>query len=263
MLTNKHLKDFTVRATDGDLGKIEDVYFDDETWALRYLIVDTGTWLRGRRVLISPMSVKHLDWEGKTVQVALTTSQVEQSPGIDTHEPVFRQHEAEHLGYYGYPYYWGGPYLWGPAYYPGQASCVSAPAQVAAEAARKESADSHLRSTEAVKGYHIATTDGDIGHVDGFILDDEFWAIRYLEVKLNWLPGDKVLVSPTWIEKISWEDSSVFTGLTREAIKGAPAYIESRPITREYEKLLHHHYGQPPYWLQDSAYTNAHSLSSV
>src|ERR1700733_8812152 len=149
MLTNKHLKDFAIRATDGELGTVADLYFDDETWAIRYLVVDTGKWLSGRRVLISPMSVVHTDWEAKRLDVALTTKRVEQSPDIDTHKPVSRQHEAEYLGYYGYPYYWGGPYLWGPAFYPvGMAGSPSASAEAIAERARKESPDSHLRSTE-------------------------------------------------------------------------------------------------------------------
>ena len=119
MFTNAtQLKGFVIRATDGELGTVDQLYFDDETWAIRYLTVDTGGWLGGRHVLISPMSVVHTDWPAKRLDVALTKKQVENSPDIDTHQPVSRQHEAAYLGYYGYPYYWGGPYLWGPAFYP-------------------------------------------------------------------------------------------------------------------------------------------------
>jgi hypothetical protein len=119
MLTNAtHLKGLVIRATDGELGTVDQFYFDDETWAIRYLTVETGGWLGGRRVLISPFSVVHTDWQAKRLDVALTKKQVENSPDIDTHQPVSRQHEAAYLGYYGYPYYWGGPYLWGPAFYP-------------------------------------------------------------------------------------------------------------------------------------------------
>ena len=133
-----------------------------------------------------------------------------------------------------------------------------------AERIRKESTDSHLRSTEAVTGYHIEAADGEIGHVDGFIVDDEAWAIRYIEVATrNWLPGKKVLVSPSWIERVSWTDSKVYVGLSREAIKDAPEYIESRPITREYENRLHFHYGRPPYWLHDAEHKGSYSVSGV
>src|SRR5450756_2038787 len=119
MLTNAtDLKGVVIRATDGELGTVDQLYFDDVTWAIRYLTVETGGWLGGRQVLISPISVVHTDWQSKRLDVALTKKQVENSPEIDTQEPVSRQHEAEYLGYYGYPYYWGGPFLWGSAFYP-------------------------------------------------------------------------------------------------------------------------------------------------
>ena len=120
---------------------------------------------------------------------------------------------------------------------------------------RKESPDSHLRSSQAVTGYHIDTVDGEIGHVVGFIVDEEAWAIRYLEVATrNWWPGNKVLISPAWVERMSWTESKVFVGLSREAIKEAPEYTGSTPITREYENRLHLHYGRPPYWLREGAH---------
>ena len=119
MLTNvTFLKGLVIQATDGELGTVDQFYFDDETWAIRYLTVDTGGWLGGRQVLISPISVVHADWPAKRLDVALTKKQVENSPDIDTHQPVSRQHEAEYNGYYGYPYYWGGPYMWGPIVLP-------------------------------------------------------------------------------------------------------------------------------------------------
>jgi hypothetical protein len=265
MLTNKHLKDFTIRATDGDLGTVVDLYIDDETWAIRYLIVDTGKWLSGRRVLISPMAVRHLDWDAKRLDVALTKLQVEQSPGINTHRPVSRQHEAEHLAYYGSPYYWGGPYLWGPAFLPaGLVGSTNESAGVIAERIGKESPDSHLRSAEALTGYRIVAADGEIGHVDGFVVDDEAWAIRYLEVATrNWWPGKKVLVAPAWIKRVSWTDSTVYVALTREAIKDGPEYVESRPITREYENELHLHYGRSPYWMHQAERKSMYSLSGA
>ena len=133
-----------------------------------------------------------------------------------------------------------------------------------ADSVWSESTDSHLRSSEAVTGYHIEAADGEIGHVDGFLVDDEAWAIRYIEVATrNWWPGKKVLVSPAWIERVSWTASKVYVGLTREAIKNAPEYAESMPITREYENRLYFHYGRPPYWLQEAEHKSSLSLSGV
>jgi hypothetical protein len=184
--------------------------------------------------------------------VALTKKQVENSPDIDIHQPVSRQHEADFSAYYGYNYYWGGPFMWGPAFYPADLSRKSS-AEVAQEKLRKESADSHLRSSETITGYHVEATDGEIGHLDGFVMDDELWAIRYLQVATrNWLPGKKVLVAPAWIVRVSWMNSKVYAFLSREDIKSAQEYLLSRPITREYESRLYTHYGHPPYWLHEA-----------
>jgi hypothetical protein len=248
MLTNaSQLKGLVIRATDGEIGTVDQFYFDDESWSIRYLTVETGGWLGGREVLISPVSVIATDWQGKRLDVALTRKQVEDSPNIDTHRPVSRQDEARYLGYYGYPYYWG--------FYP--IGLVDPNAkfndELVADRIQRESTDSHLRSTEAVTGYRIEAADGEIGHVEGFVLDDANWAIRYMEVATkNWWPGKKVLVSPSWIRRVSWTDSTVYVGLSREAIQTGPKFDESAPITREYEDRLHAHYGLAPYWLHDA-----------
>jgi hypothetical protein len=266
MLTNAtFLKGLVIHATDGELGAVDQFYFDDETWGIRYLTVDTGGWLGGRQVLISPISVIQTDWQGKRLDVALTKKQVENSPDINTHQPVSRQHEAAYSAYYGYNNYWGGPNLWGPVFFPGDLAVpTDAFAEPMKDRVRRESADSHLRSAEGVTGYHVAATDGDIGHVDGFVVDDEAWAIRYIEVATrNWLPGKKVLVSPAWMEQVSWTDSKVYVALSRKAIEDAPEYLLSRPITREYEHQLYFHYGLPPYWLHEARHRPGLALTSV
>lgn len=255
MLTHaSHLKNFAIRAADGELGTVAEFYFDDESWGIRYLVVDTGGWLGGRRVLISPVSVIRTDWQARQLDVSLTKEQVENSPDINTHEPVSRQHEAAFLGYYGYGDYWGGPYMWGPAFYPGNLAIpTETTAQNTVDRIRMAAANSHLRSCDAITGYSIDATDGEIGHLNGFVMDDETWAIRYIEVATrNWWPGKKVLVSPAWIEKVSWEHSNVYVALSREAIQNGPAYDESLPITREYENRLYFHYGRPPYWMEEA-----------
>jgi hypothetical protein len=248
MLTNASFLDgLVVHALDGDIGTVEQFLFDDETWAIRYLSVETGGWLTGRQVLISPFSILNCDWHGKRLDVSLTRSQIEKSPDIDARMPVSRQHEADFLGYYGYPYYWGGPYLWGPTFYPAVATPVTE-ARLHSPVAGNES---HLRSSEAVSGYHIEATDGEIGHLDGFVIDEECWSIRYVEVATrNWLPGKKVLLAPEWIDRVSWNDSKVYAAVSKDIIQNAPEYLMSRPLSRDYEEKLYAYYGQPPYWLE-------------
>jgi hypothetical protein len=262
MLRNaSQLKGFTIHALDGDLGTVDEFYFDDETWTIRYLTVETGGWLGGRPVLVSPISVVKADWPGKRLDVSLTKKQVEDSPNIDTHKPVSRQHEAAFYGYYGYPYYWDGPY--GASFYPvGAPIPINAPREGRLDTTN--ATDIHLRSTAGVAGYYVEASDGEIGHVKGFVVDDENWTIRYMEVATrNWWPGKKVLVSPAWIRKVSWAESKVFVRLSREAIQSGPEYVESQPVTREYESRLYAHYGQPPYWLHETEYQSGLTLAGV
>jgi hypothetical protein len=266
MLRNvKDLHGFTIRATDGEIGTVDQFYFDDETWAIRYVTVQTGAWINSRSVMISPISVVHTDWKARRLDVALTKKQVENSPDIDTNKPVSRQHEVTYLGYYGYPSYWGGPYLWGTGLYPSALAISTVrPVEPLADRIGRESMDSHLRSTTGVTGYHVDATNGEIGHVDGFVIEDEAWAIRYIEVATrNWWPGKKVLVSPAWVQRVSWPESKVYVGLSREDIKNGPEYVESMPITREYEDRLYSHYGRPPYWLHEAEHKSSFSLSGV
>jgi uncharacterized protein YrrD len=249
------LKRLEIGATDGNIGKVEDSYFDDARWAVRYLVADTGGWLSGRTVLISPRSIRDIDWANGAVRVALTREQVEKSPSIDTRKPVSRQHEIEYSAYYGYAPYWIGPDLWGMGMAPGVPLVVPPidPPVPPAEGARIEheraAADPHLRSSMEVAGYRVAATDGDIGHVEDFVFDEATWAIRYLVIDTrNWLPGKHVLVSPEWIERIDWSETKVFASLTRHEIETSPEYDPTSLPGRAYEDALHRHYKKPSYW---------------
>ena len=252
MLRNvKDLRGYAIRATDGVIGKVDDFYFDDQDWGIRYLVVETGTWLSGRKVLISPIALGHAGWMGRQLPVALTRAQVERSPDIDTRKPVSRQHEAQYFGYYGYPYYWGGAGLWGMGAFPGFLTT-----QGRIEERLKAQADApgvpddcHLRSTNAVIGNHISATDGEIGHLEDLLVDDYSWAIRYLVVNTsNWWGGHRVLVAPKWIEDVSWSEARVSVDLTRQAVKNAPLYESTVELDRQREQAIYEHYDRPGYW---------------
>ena len=258
MLRNVNdLRGFAIHAVDGEIGEVDDFYFDDENWAIRYLIVDTGGWLSGRNVLISPYAIGVPNWDGRQLPVKLTRAQVQGSPDIDTQKPVSRQHEAHYSSYYGYPYYWGSEGLWGLGAYPGILPAdVPAEHEIAASEASRgndsawsaQPADAHLRSCRELGGYHIHATDGDIGHVSDILVDDRSWAIRYLIVNTsNWWGGHLVLIAPDWVDDVSWADSKVSVGLTRESVKNAPAYDPSVPLDHEQEDAIYDHYGRPHY----------------
>lgn len=258
----KDLEGCTIRATDDNIGHLTDFYFDDEAWVIRYFVVDTGNWLSSRKVLISPMAISHPNWAEKSLPVSITKEQVQNSPDIDTEKPVSRQHEIQHLGYYGYPFYWGGAGLWGGGIYPdmllGYSGMMSIPqayspeaveAYVSDEAKRHQNDDLHLRSCKEVVGYHIQATDGDIGHVQGILVDEETWAIRYLIVDTsNWWLDHEVLIPPQWIRDVIWQEATVSVNLTLQAVKDAPKFDSAAQLDREQEIEIFKHYGLPGYW---------------
>ncbi len=243
--TAKTLKGYQLHALDGEIGQVKEFYFDDQHWTIRYLVAETGSWLASRQVLISPYALVSIIPEEGSIAINLTKQQIEQSPDLDTNKPVSRQFENAYYGYYGWPLYWDGPYSWGPYPYPER------PREKQQEITPLEQGwDAHLRSTAAVLGHHIQALDGEVGHVTDFIVDDETWAIRYLIIDThNWLPGKKVLVSPLWIESVSWLERKVFINLSRETIKRAPEYTEITLLNREYESGLHQHYNRAAYWV--------------
>ncbi len=234
----KTLTGYKLQSLDGELGTAKDFYFDDRDWTIRYLVADTGEWLVSRQVLISPLSFAGVDREQESLTIKLTKAEIEHSPSLNRDKPVSRQFEQEYAVFFGFPMYWGFP--------------KDATAHARSGEPAKKHDDPDLRSTNAVSGHHVEASDGEIGHVDDFIIDDETWAIRYLIVDTkDWLPGKKVLISPKWIERVSWSEKQVVVALTREAIQQAPEYTDSPPLTRDQEIALHRHYNRPGYWNAD------------
>jgi uncharacterized protein YrrD len=223
----KHLYGDELRATDGVIGHIKDFYFDDQNWAVRYVVVDTGTWLLGRLVLISPHAFTNFDLDGVRRGVNLTRKQIENSPNFDSKKPVSRQYEDEYYSYYGWSNYWQGGGLWGIGAFP----LVAPPLKERPNASASEGpssrdhGDTHLRSTQDLNGYHIQTEEGAIGHVIDFIVEHETWAICHLVVETgHWFSGKEIVISPKQVVRISYDKSEVLVSVTKEAILKAPEY---------------------------------------
>jgi hypothetical protein len=265
----RQAKDFTnykLRARDGDIGKAKEFYFDDVSWTVRYLVANTGGWLSCRLVLISPYALHPVIEAEQVVPVDLTKKQIEDSPSLNTDEPVSRQYERQYYDYYGWPQYWVGPLAWGQSYSPARefgginwpAGTAITPVETDDYPAHPEiPGDPHLRSTQDVTGHHIQAVDGEIGHVEDFIIDDVTWEIRYLVVNTkNLWPGQHILIAPQWIERVSWGELKVFVNLERDIIKGAPAYTPAT-LNRKYELQLYRYYGRFEYWA-DKPVAQAH-----
>jgi sporulation protein YlmC with PRC-barrel domain len=243
----KDMEDYTIGATDGVIGRVRDFYFDDEAWVIRYLVVETGEGSAQRRVLISPISIGQPNWSEKILPVSLTCAQVKGSPDIDTDKPVSRQHEMGYLGYYGYGSYWGAGGLWGAGIYPDELQ-AGLQKQVLGTDARHQGDDVHLRSGNEIMRYYVHASDGDIGHVQGLMVDEKSWAIRYIIVNTsNWWMGHEVLISPEWIDDVDWPESKLSIDLTRQAIKDSPPYDPKAPLSLQQEAGIHAHYGRAIY----------------
>lgn len=213
----------TLGASDGPIGQVKDFYFDDQSWAIRYIVADTGSWLPGRQVLLTPhaFGTRPLGWSGgdsDLLRVNLTRKQIEDSPSIDTHRPVSRQYEEEYYRYYGWPTYWEGGGMWGVAGFP--ALTMPPPPEIRLHPGPKRRDDLHLRSTKSIAGYRVQATDGPVGSVSGFKVEGWSWGIRELIVETgHWYSGKPILLLPENIERISYEDSTVFVNLTMEDIE--------------------------------------------
>ncbi len=214
---------FTLHAIDGEIGRCRDFLFDDRDWVVRYMVADTHKWLPGgRKVVISPVSLGAPEWSEKELPVNLTRERIEHSPPLEDHATVSRQYEINLFNYYGYGYYWMGPEVWGPSIYPTPLMDVDKKPAFANDVPQ----ENHLRSANEINGYHIQASNGQIGHVDDFVLNDETWAIDYLVIDTrNWLPGgQKVLITPKSVTNIDWAENKVFVELSEEAIKNSPSF---------------------------------------
>jgi hypothetical protein len=231
------LRGYAIRATDGVIGHVDDVYFDDQNWGMRYLVVKTGNWLSGRKVLISPIALGHAGWMARQLPVAMTRAQVERSPDFDTAKPVSRQHEAEIFMHYGYPYDWTGEGLWGMDVYPRDLLSQAGGGEAWQTQLRRSASgpdECHLRSSNAVIGHRVEAIDGGVGHLMDLLVDDRTWKIHYLVVRTrNWWRGRRLLVEPRAVSRVSWSERTVAVHTSRQAVEDAPAYEAMAPEHRQ------------------------------
>jgi uncharacterized protein YrrD len=248
LIKAKELRGYDVAASDAPAGELKDTYFDDQRWTVRYLVVDTRAWLRGREVLISPLAIAHIDPQRRRIDLSVTQQRVDASPSIDTAQPVSRMMEAQINRYYGYPDYWG---FAGNAPVWGWGDVPVLPPEGALAPTPPDSGDpgTHLRSAREVIGYHIKARDDTFGHVEDLLIDPESWSIRYLLIDTrNWWPGPPVLAGVEWASEIDWGTRTVALEMEADRIRACPPYDPSSPVSRQYEADLHSHYGRSGYW---------------
>jgi hypothetical protein len=215
----KQLHGYKLEALDGEIGHVTGFYFDDKDWVVRYLMTDAVSWMPGCKVLISPYALGNIYAAGKLLEIKLSRERIKNSPSIDTELPVARQHEREYYRYYNWPTYWNGPGLWGLN------STPIIPSLSEPSYEDEPETDSRLRSTQEITGYAIQALDGEVGHVEDFLIDETNWAVRHLVVTTGlWRLGRNVMVPPQSIEKVIWEESKMFVQLTRSEVQPEPEF---------------------------------------
>jgi len=226
----KDLEGYRVRGTDGDLGTVSNFLLEDAGWACRYMVVGTGGPFRTHEVLIPPKSFGRAEWSGRTFPIALTCQGIRESPGVETDPPVSQQHEQDFYRYYRC---YGYPDLWARTGEPPPAHGEE---------------DLHLWSARVLRGYRIHACDGELGHVDDFIVDDRTWRVRYFVVRTStWWLGRLVLVPPRRTKEVSWDEGRIYLGVTRQEVEDSPAWDASAPVNHAYDEHLFDYYGRPTY----------------
>ena len=252
MFTASSMKGYAIQATDGLIGTVRDLLFDDRSWKIRWLVIDTGTFLPGRKVLIHPSAVGQAVHDQEELLVSLTKAQIEASPAIETDQPVSQQMEAHLNDFYGWDPYWGslsfGTGAIASPLSPPPLAGAGLPSEAEIAAGPHAEGDPHLRSVEATIGYAIEANDGAIGHAEDFQADDRAWEIRYLIVDTRkWWSGAHVLVSPFAIRDFDWADHSIRVDLTQAQLRASPPWDPANPPDLPYEEALHQHYGWEGY----------------
>lgn len=249
----KKLQGYDIQASDGQIGHVKDFYFDDYSWTLRYVVADTGNWLPGRLVLLSPESLEAIDDDDENVRFDLTTGQIESSPTIDTDAPVSRKQESQLARHYGWPTYWS-PMAFPAVGYAPIGVVPRAEAAPADQTSRPQREGPELRSFDEVRGYSIRATDDEFGELEDLLMETATHRLRYMVADTRkWLPGKTVLAGVGWIREIDWMSRQILVSVTSDQVKETPSYDEAKPITREVEVELHEHYELPAYWEQDNA----------
>ncbi len=237
---------YRLSALDGEIGHCSDFLFDDRKWTVRYMVADTGGWLSGRKVLVSPEFLDSPEWETRHFPVRLERNQIEDSPPLDSNAPVSRRYERAYHDFFSAPYYWVGTGLWGQNPYPGMiASQQLGPAPREDPDLNPEA--THLRSVREVTRYSVVDTKGNkAGQVKDFVFDDADWSLRYFVVDTSWLPFSKEVLVPTdQIDDVDWVDRTIRVSVTEDQIGDAPEYDSRAPVNEAQETVLYDYYGRP------------------
>ncbi|PYZ98764.1 hypothetical protein CR205_09385 [Alteribacter lacisalsi] len=238
------LKPFTVFGEEGEIGSVSDLFFDEHTWTVRYIVMNAGNWLKGEQRFLSPASIQSYSVEEERLHANITKEQAKESPSPED-EPMTRKFERQFSKFYGLNPYWMGAGLWGSGAVPRD---LTREDPDSLDDLREE--ETSILSVKDLIGYELSTGDESFGKVKDVLIEEDSFKIRYFVVDTNrWLPGGKeVVVSTEWILDVNWSQSLVSVELSKDKIKSAPEYVEDMTLDRDMETSVFKHYGKPKYW---------------
>ena len=227
---------YSVLATDGPIGRVSEMYFDDQEWRMRYLVVETGGWLSSRKVLLPVLSLEKPDWKLEEIPVSLTRELVRSSPEIDTDMPVARQHEIDLHAHYGWEMYWaGGNYMRSGDMVP---YVEPEPRHIDTNKGGKPY-NPHLRSTKFITSCRVHAIDGDVGHASDFIIDDAAWMIHQLVINIGtFFSPNQVMLPPERVGNIEWERRKVNVKVYRDDVRNSPQFTLPTLLDTVYEDAV-------------------------
>jgi hypothetical protein len=238
----RELGTYRLHATDGDIGHLEQFYFDDRDWKIKYFVVDIGTWLHGKKVLMLPSAITGVDAPTRTIITAFTKQQVQESDDIGKHKPEGLEQPHDYFLYLGWPHYVANA-LSDSEHGPVPGGAPDPVKGKISEHSIRAAYDEHLRSSKVVSRYHVMAVDGEIGQIEDGTVDDQTWTIQYLVSTVRtWWSAKRVLLPTEWIRLVSATESNVYVYLTRNSIATAPAFDPEKPLTLGLENDLHRHY---------------------
>ncbi|HEX8949328.1 MAG TPA: PRC-barrel domain-containing protein [Dissulfurispiraceae bacterium] len=241
---------YAVIAKDGEVGAVEEFLFDDREWAIRFIVVRTGDWLPGKKVLLPPSVLEEPDWELPKLHITIERAQLARGPILGAHEPASRMFQIDLYKHFGWAPFWLEEEYFNVPLHPSEVSSGLSRDQEKAD-------DPHLLSTADTIEYRVEALNGDVGHPEDFVMDEDDWIIYYFAVALDRsenVPEEEtaksVLIATEWVQKTAKEAGRVYLELDRDAVLRSPAYDPALPVDREYELELYDHYGRPRYWDQ-------------
>lgn len=242
------LQNYDVKGGTEHIGKLHDLYLDDETWQIKWFVIETGNWFSSNKILLDSQKITSLSPHDATLHVALTQQEVENAPSASEHPPVSDQHRNE-FSYVAASH--------NTLLFPGYAGLMMpttlierpdrpSEAEKDLDAMAREQADRHLRSASEIEGYTIHASNGKLGPLSDLVIDTSEWTVELLALDTSkWMPGRTVVISPLSIDRISWESRELMVKMDKATIEASPELHSLKAIETSYVSRLNEYYRFP------------------